>query len=504
MNGFLTQCGYPLCLGSRDGTHVQIKPPVGTETDYYNCKKFHSVIMLAAVNSKLMFTYINVGAPERCYKSSIYSRWTLYYVIQNSIYKKSFFIENNATMYAHLMADSVFALHSTLIKQYAERPNMSKKECMFNYRLSMARSTVERAFGMMKNRFRCIHRKMEYELDNSVRIIKAIAILHNICIISGDNSELDWDISYVIYKKPSCNSQTTDGNEIRQAFTDYLFIHSQNCAAGIQLAHAGRKASTKAPFHQTPGDRSQPAYATKEEGGWPDEVVAPSPLPFAENYCIPKEMSLEQIEQFKQDFIKSVERSDKCGFDVLEIHAAHGYLLTEFLSPTSNKRKDQYGGTFENRVRLLLELTSLVRQAWPLTKPLSVRLSCDEWVGSEGWTMDDTLRLIPQLIELGVDIIDTSSGGNSSSQQLPVPLKPGYQVPFSETIKNSKYGTKIMTAPVGLIVEAKQANEIIEQEYGDLVLMAREYLRDPHFPLKAAKELGVKELTWPPQYQRAK
>ncbi|CAF3358598.1 unnamed protein product, partial [Rotaria sp. Silwood2] len=282
------------------------------------------------------------------------------------------------------------------------------------------------------------------------------------------------------------------------------FIHSQNCAAGIQLAHAGRKASTKAPFHQTPGDRSQPAYATKEEGGWPDEVVAPSPLPFAENYCIPKEMSLEQIEQFKQDFIKSVERSDKCGFDVLEIHAAHGYLLTEFLSPTSNKRKDQYGGTFENRVRLLLELTSLVRQAWPLTKPLSVRLSCDEWVGSEGWTMDDTLRLIPQLIELGVDIIDTSSGGNSSSQQLPVPLKPGYQVPFSETIKNSKYGTKIMTAPVGLIVEAKQANEIIEQEYGDLVLMAREYLRDPHFPLKAAKELGVKELTWPPQYQRAK
>ncbi|CAF0898352.1 unnamed protein product [Rotaria sordida] len=282
------------------------------------------------------------------------------------------------------------------------------------------------------------------------------------------------------------------------------FIHSQNCAAGIQLAHAGRKASMKAPFHQTPGDRSQPAYVTKEEGGWPDDVVAPSPLPFAENYCVPKEMSLEQIEQFKQDFIKSVERSDKCGFDFLEIHAAHGYLLTEFLSPTSNKRKDQYGGTFENRVRLLLELISLVRQTWPLTKPLSVRLSCDEWVGSEGWTMDDTLRLIPQLIELGVDIVDTSSGGNSSSQQLPLPLKPGYQVSFSEAIKKSEYGIKIMTAPVGLIVEAKQANDIVEQKYGDLVLMAREYLRDPHFALKAAKELGVKELAWPPQYQRAK
>ncbi|CAF3771616.1 unnamed protein product [Rotaria sordida] len=215
------------------------------------------------------------------------------------------------------------------------------------------------------------------------------------------------------------------------------FIHSQNCAAGIQLAHAGRKASMKAPFHQTPGDRSQPAYVTKEEGGWPDDVVAPR-------------------------------------------------------------------GTFENRVRLLLELISLVRQTWPLTKPLSVRLSCDEWVGSEGWTMDDTLRLIPQLIELGVDIVDTSSGGNSSSQQLPLPLKPGYQVSFSEAIKKSEYGIKIMTAPVGLIVEAKQANDIVEQEYGDLVLMAREYLRDPHFPLKAAKELGVKELAWPPQYQRAK
>jgi 2,4-dienoyl-CoA reductase-like NADH-dependent reductase (Old Yellow Enzyme family) len=121
------------------------------------------------------------------------------------------------------------------------------------------------------------------------------------------------------------------------------FIHSQNCAAGIQLAHAGRKASTKPIFHQTSRDRSQPVYVTKNEGGWPDDVVAPSSLPFAENYCIPKEMSTEQIEQFKQDFIKSVERSDKCGFDFLEIHAAHGYLFTEFLSPTSNKRKDQYG-----------------------------------------------------------------------------------------------------------------------------------------------------------------
>ncbi|CAF1039448.1 unnamed protein product, partial [Rotaria sordida] len=222
MNGFLTKFGYPLCLGSLDGTHIQIKPPIGAEPDYYNYKKFHSVIMLAAVNSNLMFTYINVGAPGRCNDSSVYSRSTLYDVIQNSIYKKYYLIENNVTIYAHLIADSAFPLDATLIKPYIEKPNMSRKECMFNYRLSRARSTVERAFGIMKNRFRCIHRKLEYELDNSVRIIKAIAILHNICIISGDNSELDWDIPHVIYKKPSCNSQTTDGNDIRQALTEYF------------------------------------------------------------------------------------------------------------------------------------------------------------------------------------------------------------------------------------------------------------------------------------------
>ncbi|CAF0950124.1 unnamed protein product [Rotaria sordida] len=160
MNGFLTKFGYPLCLGSLDGTHIHIKPPIGAEPDYYNYKKFHSVIMLATVNSNLMFTYIN-----------------------------DYLIENNVKIYAHLIADSAFPLHSTLIKPYVER---------------------------------CIHRKMEYELDNSVRIIKAIAILHNICIIAGDDSELDWDIPHVIYKKLSCNSQTTDGNDIRQALTDYF------------------------------------------------------------------------------------------------------------------------------------------------------------------------------------------------------------------------------------------------------------------------------------------
>ena len=222
MNGFLTKFGYPLCLGSLDGTHIQIKPPPGAEPDCYNYKKFHSVIMLATVNSDLIFTYINVGAPGRCNDSSVYSRSTLYDVIQNSIHRNYYLIESNVTIYAHFIADSAFALHSTLMKPYCEKSNMSRKECMFNYRLSRARSTVERAFGMMKNRFRCIHRKMEYELDNSLRIIKAIAILHNLCIISGDDSELDWDIPHTVYKKPSCNSQTTGDNDVRQALTDYF------------------------------------------------------------------------------------------------------------------------------------------------------------------------------------------------------------------------------------------------------------------------------------------
>ncbi|CAF2774815.1 unnamed protein product [Rotaria sp. Silwood2] len=222
IQGFFTKFDYPSCLGSLDGTHIQIKPPLGAEPDYYNYKKYHSVIMLATVNSDLLFTYINVGAPGRCNDSSVYSRCTLYDVVRNSIYNNYYIIENNVKICAHLIADSAFGLHSTLLKPYSERPNMPKEECLFNYRLSRARSTVERAFGTMKNRFRCIHKKMDYDINNSIKIIKAIAIMHNICIMSGDYSELDWNQPNPVYKKRMFNSQTIHGNLIRQALTAYF------------------------------------------------------------------------------------------------------------------------------------------------------------------------------------------------------------------------------------------------------------------------------------------
>ena len=175
------------------------------------------------------------------------------------------------------------------------------------------------------------------------------------------------------------------------------------------------------------------------------------------------------------------------------------YLLTEFLSPTSNQRTDQYGGSFENRIRLLLEVVQLTRQVWPEERPLSVRLSCVEWV-DDGWSLDDTLALTARLIDLGVDIIDASSGGNNSRQQ--IHAKPGFQVPFSAAIKK-QYSTRVMTAPVGMITDGVQANAIVEQGEGDLVLLAREFLRDPHFVLRSARQLHY-DITYAPQYQRAK
>lgn len=274
------------------------------------------------------------------------------------------------------------------------------------------------------------------------------------------------------------------------------FIHSQQAAAGIQLAHAGRKASTPSPFLD---DRGKVLRVEKAEGGWPDNVVGPSPIPWAEGWIVPRELSLEDIAQFKKDWVASVRRVITCGFDFLEIHAAHGYLLTEFLSPTSNQRQDQYGGSFENRIRLLLEVTKLTREVWTEERPLSVRLSCVEWVEG-GWTMEDTLALTARLVELGVDVIDTSSGGNNHAQE--IHAKPGFQVPFAAAIKQ-KYQTTVLTAPVGMITDGAQANAIVEKGEGDLVLLAREFLRDPHFVTRAARELKY-DITYAPQYQRAK
>ena len=275
------------------------------------------------------------------------------------------------------------------------------------------------------------------------------------------------------------------------------FLHSQQCHAGIQLAHAGRKASTPSLFNDKHGNE---LTSGPEVNGWPNDVVGPSAIPWAEGWYTPRALTLEEIEQYKRDWVAAVQRVVACGYDFLEVHGAHGYLLTEFLSPTSNHRTDQYGGSFENRIRLLLEVVELTRQHWPAELPLSVRLSCVEWV-DDGWQLEDTLRLVPRLLELGVDIIDTSSGGNNYRQQ--IHAAPGFQVPFAAAIK-AKYGdAHVLTAPVGMITDGKQANDIVAKGEGDLVLLAREFLRDPHFPMRAARELRY-DVTYAPQYQRAK
>ena len=263
-----------------------------------------------------------------------------------------------------------------------------------------------------------------------------------------------------------------------------------------KLAHAGRKASTPSLFQD---DHGKLLKSGPEVNGWPDNVVGPSAIPWDDGWYVPRALTLDDIAQFKLDWVAAVHRVIACGFDFLEIHAAHGYLLTSFLSPTSNQRTDQYGGSFENRIRLLLEITQLTRQHWPADKPLSVRLSCVEWV-EDGWQLDDTIALVGRLLDLGVDIIDTSSGGNNHRQQ--IHAKPGFQVPFAAAIK-AKYSTHVLTAPVGMITDGKQANDIIERGDGDLVLLAREFLRDPHFAMRAARELGY-DMTYAPQYQRSK
>ena len=268
------------------------------------------------------------------------------------------------------------------------------------------------------------------------------------------------------------------------------FIKISGAAAGIQLAHAGRKASTRRPWE---GITAIP----DADGGW--TPVAPSPIPFSETYREPREMTSTDIAAVVRAFTEAAARARRAGFDVIEIHAAHGYLLHEFLSPLSNRRTDRYGGAFENRVRLLLETVDGVRSAWPQDKPLSVRLSCTDWVRG-GWDIDDTVRVSVELARRGVDVIDTSSGGMSPAQQ--IPLGPGYHVPFAERIRRE---AGIATMAVGLITTAEQAEAILAEGRADLVAMARELLRDPYFPMRAAKALGHPDaVPWPPQYVRAK
>jgi 2,4-dienoyl-CoA reductase-like NADH-dependent reductase (Old Yellow Enzyme family) len=266
------------------------------------------------------------------------------------------------------------------------------------------------------------------------------------------------------------------------------FLHTHGAHAGIQLAHAGRKASMSRPWD---GDR----LLSPEEGGW-NNVVAPSTIAFAENYAKPHELDGPGIQRIKKAFGLAARRALAAGFDIVEIHSAHGYLLHEFLSPLSNQRADEYGGSFENRIRLLIETVDAVRREWPAELPLFVRISASDWAEG-GWNIDESVALARVLKRHEVDLVDASSGGMVPSAKIPV--GPGYQVPFAERIRRE---SGIATASVGMITDAAQADQIIRNGQADLVLLAREFLRDPYWPLHAAEQLRA-DVSWPAQYLRA-
>ncbi|MGQ2983501.1 NADH:flavin oxidoreductase/NADH oxidase [Flavobacterium sp.] len=266
------------------------------------------------------------------------------------------------------------------------------------------------------------------------------------------------------------------------------FILSQNAFPGIQLAHAGRKASISTPWQ---GNRK----LTHDEGGW--TTVAPSAIPYHDNEAmLPLEMTREDIKRVVGDFREAARRAREAGYKVLEIHGAHGYLQHQFLSPLINHRTDEYGGSFENRIRFMLETIDAVRLEWPGDLPLFVRLSGTDWAEG-GWNEDETVALAKILKENGVDIIDCSSGGAVSYQKIPV--GPNYQVPIAERVKKEAH---ICTGAVGLITEAQQAEDIIKDGKADLVFFAREALRDPNIALTFAHDLHA-DVIWPKQYERA-
>jgi 2,4-dienoyl-CoA reductase-like NADH-dependent reductase (Old Yellow Enzyme family) len=275
-------------------------------------------------------------------------------------------------------------------------------------------------------------------------------------------------------------------DEQQQAWTRIVsFLHGQGATAGIQLAHAGRKASSKAPWEGR-------GVVPDVEGGW--EPVAPSAVAFP-GLREPRALDAAGIARVVSAFGDAAARSVAAGFDVLELHAAHGYLLHEFLSPLSNQRDDEYGGSFENRARLLLEVVAEVRRRVPSSVPVVVRISATDW-HEDGWTADDSVRLGSLLADAGVDLVDVSSGGNAI---VDIPVEPGYQVPFARRIRAE---AGIPTGAVGLITEPKQAEEIVADGSADVVLLARALLRDPHWALRAAHDLGA-DADWPKQYLRA-
>ncbi len=278
-------------------------------------------------------------------------------------------------------------------------------------------------------------------------------------------------------------------NDVQQGAWQRItaFVRAHGAAAGIQLAHAGRKASTEVPWH---GGKP----LTADTGAW--TTVAPSALPFDAGYPLPIALNAEAIRKIVADFAAATRRAREAGFQVIEIHAAHGYLLHEFLSPLSNKRDDDYGGSLQNRARALREVVAAVRSEWPAPNPLFVRVSATDWV-EDGWNIDECVELTRWLKADGVDVIDCSSGGNVAHAK--IPIGPEYQVPFAARIRRE---AGIATAAVGLITDARQAQAILDRGDADLIVMAREFLRDPYFPRRAAKELGV-EIHAPEQYRRA-
>jgi 2,4-dienoyl-CoA reductase-like NADH-dependent reductase (Old Yellow Enzyme family) len=266
------------------------------------------------------------------------------------------------------------------------------------------------------------------------------------------------------------------------------FIHAQGAIAGVQLAHAGRKASVRAPWE------GRGAIAP-DEGGW--EVSAPSSIPFTEGDPVPHELTKDEIQNLVGSFREAATRAVKAGFRLIELHAAHGYLIHEFLSPLSNRRTDEYGGEFDNRIRFLLEIVGAVNEVWPSAYPLFVRISATEWT-DRGWTPEDSVELARRLRKTGVDLIDCSSGGNLT--QVNIPVGPLYQVPFAEKLKRE---AGILTGAVGMITTPAEAEAILTEGRADMIIFARQLLRDPYFPMHAARELAV-DLPWPVQYERAR
>ena len=265
------------------------------------------------------------------------------------------------------------------------------------------------------------------------------------------------------------------------------FVHAQGSAAGLQLAHAGRKGSTAAPWK----DR---ALVPPSAGGW--QPIAPTGDAFSDGYPVPRALTLEEIPAIAVAFAAAARRALAAGFDVAEIHAAHGYLIHQFLSPLSNHRTDRYGGSYDNRVRLCLEVVDAVRHVWPDRLPVFVRISATDWTDG-GWDVEQSIELCRRLRARGVDLIDCSSGGNAPLAR--VPIGPGYQTMFAEQIRR---GAGIATGTVGLITSPAQADHVIRSGQADCVLLARELLRDPYWPLRAARELGH-PAPWPVQYLRA-